>query len=85
VRLSLGLMTVKFDPKEVRLVRRRQRQQTPEFQQAYRKRSGLKATNSVVKRMAGMSRFEVRGKPSVFNAMLLKVAGFNILRSAINC
>lgn len=31
-----------------------------------------------------MSRLGVRGKPSVFNAMLLKVAGFNILRSATN-
>jgi len=84
VHLSFGLMTVKIAPKEVRLTRRRQRQQTPEFQQTYRKRSGLEATNSIVKRMTGMARLGVRGKPSVFNAMLLKVAGFNILRGATN-
>jgi len=84
VHLSFGLMTVKIDPKEVRLVRRRRRQQTPEFQQTYRKRSGLEATNSILKRMTGMSRLGVRGKQSVFNAMLLKVAGFNILRSSTN-
>ena len=84
VHLSFGLMAVKIDPKEVRLVRRRQRQQTSEFLQTYRNRSGLAATNSIVKRMTGMSRLGVRGKPSVFSALLLKVAGFNILRSATN-
>ena len=82
VDLSFGLMTVKIDPKEVHLVRRRQRQQTPEFQQACRKRGSLEATSSIVKRPTGMSRMGVRGKPSVFNAMLLKIAGFNILRNS---
>lgn len=37
-----------------------------------------------MKRMTGMARLGVRGKPSVFNAILLKIAGFNILRSATN-
>ena len=35
-------------PPEDRLFRRRQRQQTPEFQQTYRKRSGLKALREFV-------------------------------------
>ena len=38
---------------EVRLINRRRREQTPEFRAKYRVRSGIEATNSILKRVTG--------------------------------
>ena len=64
------------------LVNRRRRERTEEFQEKYRKRSGIESTNSLVKRVTGLGRLRVRGKKSVFMSIYLKVAGWNVLRAA---
>ncbi|MCK4506293.1 MAG: IS21 family transposase [Candidatus Aegiribacteria sp.] len=71
-----------YAAKELRLDKRRCYEKTDEFKEKYRKRSGIEATNSGIKQRTGMSRLRVRGKPSVFNAILLKIAGWNILQAA---
>jgi hypothetical protein len=78
------LLSVTINAKQTRLIRRRRNQETEEFKKKYRKRSGIEATNSGLKRTTGLSRLRVRGKASVFQAMLLKVTGWNIMRAASN-
>ena len=78
------LLSVTINAKQTRLIRRRRNQETEEFKKKYRKRSGIEATNSGLKRTTGLSRLRVRGKASVFHAMLLKVTGWNIMRAASN-
>jgi hypothetical protein len=68
--------------KEQRLDERRRNEATDEFREAYRKRSGIEGTNSGIKRRTGMARLRVRGKKSVFHAIRMKVAGWNILQAA---
>jgi hypothetical protein len=45
-------------------------------------RGGIEATNSMLKRVTGLDRLRVRGRPAVFSSILLKVAGWNLLRAA---
>jgi hypothetical protein len=68
--------------KQKRLEARRQQEQTEEWREEYNKRAGIEATNSGLKRKTGLDRLRVRGKKSVFNVILLKIAGWNILRAA---
>ena len=68
--------------KERRLDERRRNETTDEFREHYNKRAGIEATNSGIKRRTGMSRLRVRGKKSVFHAIIMKVAGWNILQAA---
>jgi hypothetical protein len=68
--------------KERRLDERRRDEGTDAFRERYNKRAGIEATNSGIKRRTGMARLRVRGKKSVFHAILLKVAGWNILQAA---
>jgi hypothetical protein len=82
VRYSNGWMVVTIHAKPLRLSQRRQKQETEEFKINYRRRSGIEATNSLLKRVTGLGRLRVRGKASVFQSLLLKVAGWNILRAA---
>jgi hypothetical protein len=68
--------------KQKRLGARRKQEQTKEWQEAYNIRAGIEATNSGLKRKSGLDRLRVRGEKSVFNVVLLKIAGWNILRAA---
>jgi hypothetical protein len=43
---------------------------------------GIEGTNSGLKRRTGLGQLRVRGQPRVFGSILLKVAGWNILRAA---
>ena len=81
-RLACGWSIVTIDMKDVRLERRRAYQKTDEFRKRYRRRSGIEATNSILKRVTGIGRLRVRGSPSVYTSIILKVAGWNILRAA---
>jgi len=45
-------------------------------------RGGIEGTNSGLKRRTGLGQLRVRGRPGVFNAIYLKIAGWNILRAA---
>ena len=46
-----------------------------------RSRSGIESTNSLLKRVTGLGRLRVRGRRAVFASILLKVAGWNLLRA----
>lgn len=71
-----------FTDKQRRLDSRRREEETDVFRERYRKRSGIEATNSILKRVTGLGRLRVRGSPSVFHSILLKVAGWNLLQAA---
>jgi hypothetical protein len=73
---------LKYTDKERRLEERRREEATPVFQEHYARRSGIESTNSGLKRRLGMGRLRVRGSPSVFQSIVLKIAGWNVLRSA---
>jgi Transposase DDE domain len=81
-RDASGWKIVTISLKQVRLINRRRRERTEEFQGKYRKRSGIESTNSLVKRVTGLARLRVRGRKSVFMSIYLKVAGWNVLRAA---
>lgn len=73
---------VYFTMNEHRAGQRRRHEQTSEFRTAYAPRAGIESTNSGLKRREGMGQLRVRGKPAVNAAILLKVAGWNILRAS---
>lgn len=77
-----GRYTVEFSDKERRLAGRRREQETPVFGERYAPRAGIESTNSGLKNRLGMDRLRVRGRGSVFRAILHKVAGWNVLRAA---
>lgn len=66
---------------EGRRAQRRKNEKTPEFKKAYSPRAGIEGVMSALKRRTGLGRLRVRGKPAVFTAIYLKVAGWNILRA----
>ena len=61
--------------------RRRRHEQTSEFRDSYRWRSGIEGTNSCLKRRLGLSRLRVRGMKAVKLAVMLKLTAWNILRA----
>jgi hypothetical protein len=69
--------------KQRRVAERRREQQTEVFRQRYRRRSGIESTNSALKRRTGLGRLRVRGRARVFQALYLKIAGWNILRASV--
>jgi Transposase DDE domain len=77
-----GWKIVTIPLKQIRLINRRRHERTEEFQEKYRKRSGIESTNSLLKRVTGLGRLGVRGRSSVFMSIYLKVAGWNVLRAA---
>ncbi len=68
--------------KQRRMAGRRREQQTEVFRQRYRRRSGIEGTHSGLKRRTGLGRLRVRGRARVFQAIYLKITGWNILRAA---
>jgi hypothetical protein len=77
-----GKFTLEFTDKERRLAGRRVEEETEVFQERYAPRSGIESTNSGLKNRLGLDRLRVRGRGSVFRVILLKVAGWNVLRAA---
>jgi hypothetical protein len=76
------LCQLRMNGKDLRLAQRRAAERTDEFKATYRMRGGIEATNSMLKRVTGLDRLRVRGRPAVFSSILLKVAGWNLLRAA---
>ncbi|MEL7496228.1 MAG: transposase [Planctomycetota bacterium] len=72
---------IQFRSDALRAAQRRRHEQSDEFRDRYRWRSGIEATNSCLKRALRMARLRVRGKSAVKTAILLKLAGWNILRA----
>ena len=71
---------VRFTPADVAVAERRAEQETPEFKERYKIRSGIEATNSELKRCHGFSKPRVRRRPRVELSVRLKVLGLNIKR-----
>ena len=72
---------VQFRRDAPRAAARRRQEQTEEFRDRYRWRSGIEATNSTLKRQVGLKRLRVRGWKAVKTAILLKLTGWNVLRA----
>ncbi len=66
-----------------RLAGRRREENTDVFRERYRIRGGIEGTNSGLKRKTGLGQLRVRGRPAVFQAIYLKIAGWNILRASV--
>jgi hypothetical protein len=73
---------IEYTPKKLRLSKRRAAEESEEFREKYRWRSGIEALNAKLKRMMGMGRLRVRRLGRVRHAVLLKILGWNILQAA---
>jgi Transposase DDE domain len=82
-RKSKGNYVLYSNPRNVRITARRLNEMTENFKEQYRIRSGIEATNSGIKQRTGMQRLRVRGKPRMFNSIIMKITGWNILRGAV--
>jgi hypothetical protein len=78
-----GQPVVAFTAAELAVVQRREEQETPEFKEQHKIRSGIEATNSELKRSHGLGKPRVRSKPRVALAVRLKVLGLNLKRYVI--
>ena len=72
---------LRYTPKELRLANRRTVEESEEFREKYRWRSGIEATNAKLKRTLKIGRLRVRGLGRVRHAVMLKVLGWNILQA----
>lgn len=73
---------LRYTEKESRIARRRSHEQTCEFKDRYRWRSGVEATMSEYDRRTGAKRLRVRGLGAVRFSATLKALGINLLRAA---
>ena len=72
---------LRHTPAERRLASRRAQQATEAFGKSYAIRAGIESLNSGLKRRTGMGRLRTRGRPRVRMAVLLRCAGWNLLRA----
>lgn len=75
-----AMRRLRFTPAQAAVAKRRVEQQTPEFKQRYKIRSGIEATNSELKRGHGFGKLRVRRRPRVALAARLKALALNIKR-----
>ena len=71
---------MRFTAADVAVSQRRMEQETPEFKERYKIRSGIEATNSEAKRCHGLAKLRVRRRPRVELSVRLKMLGLNIKR-----
>ncbi len=74
--------TFTHTPAERRRAERLLAEQEPAWRKRYAKRAGIEGLMSRLKRCTGLGRLRVRGQPAVFNAIFLKLAGWNIYQAA---
>nr|WP_321464948.1 transposase [uncultured Desulfobulbus sp.] len=72
----------RYTDKDIRLTRRRQEEESPEFREKYRYRAGVEATMSEFDRRTGVKHLRVRGMKAVRFAAFMKAIGLNILRAS---
>jgi hypothetical protein len=75
-----GKRVLAFTKPEVVVVRRRVEQETPEFKEQHKIRSGIEATNSEMKRCHGLRKLRVRRRPRVTLSVHLKTLALNVKR-----
>ena len=78
-----GQYALEHTSKQRRRAGRRREQDTEVFRERYKTRGGIEGTNSALKRKTGLDQLRVRGRPAVFHAIYLKIAGWNILRASV--
>ena len=83
VKKSSGGYHLEHTAKARRIAGRRREVATEVFRERYKTRGGIEGTNSGLKRRTGLGRLRVRGRPAVFQAIYLKIAGWNILRASV--
>jgi hypothetical protein len=71
---------LRLTPAEVAVARRRVEQETPQFKEQHKIRSGIEATNSDLKRSHRLGKLRVRRRPRVSLSARLKVLALNIKR-----
>ena len=71
-----------YTEKEMRIAERRAYEQTDEFKDRYRWRSGIEATMSEYDRRTGVKQLRVRGFKAVKFCAVLKAVGINLFRAA---
>jgi hypothetical protein len=71
-----------YTEKEMRIAERRAYEQTDEFKDRYRWRSGVEATMSEYDRRTGVKQLRVRGFKAVKFCAVLKAIGINLFRAA---
>ena len=81
VESSGGRFVLRHTPAQRRLASRRAEQATDAFRKNYAIRAGEESLNSGLKRKMGMGRLRTRGSPRVRMAVLLRCAGWNVLRA----
>ncbi len=72
----------RYKEKDIRLARRRQHEESPEFKEKYRYRAGVEATMSEYDRRTGVKHLRVRGMKAVRFAAFMKAIGLNIFRAS---
>ena len=65
----------RYTDKDIRLARRRQEEESPEFREKYRYRAGVEATMSEFDRRTGVKHLRVRGMKAVRFAAFMKAIG----------
>ena len=83
VRNKGGVFSFNHTAKDRRTAGRRREESTDAFRERYQRRSGIEGTNSGFKRRTGAGQLRVRGAPRVFQAIYLKITGWNILRASV--
>lgn len=73
---------LEYTPKQLRLAQRRAAEESDEFREKYRRRSGIEALNAKLKRKMGMGRLRVRGLRRVCYSITMKALGWNIFQAA---
>lgn len=81
VKHPYGKYVLRHTPLSARGASRRAEQRTEAFAENYRIRSGGESVNSGLKRRTGMGRLRVRGLARMSMAVLLRCAGWNLMRS----
>jgi len=71
----------RYKEKDIRLARRRQHEESPDFKEKYRYRAGVEATMSEYDRRTGVKHLRVRGMKAVKFAAIMKAIGLNIFRA----
>lgn len=72
---------LRYSNKQMRLAKRRAYEETGEFRDRYRWRTGIEGTNSHLKSDTGAGQIRVRGLSAVAYCITLKALGLNILRA----
>ena len=82
VKIGKFRAVLSYSDKGLRIDRRRKDQKSPDFKKRYRLRSGIEATNSLMKRKFGLNRVRYRGLKAAGPSVCYKALAVNLWRIA---